>query len=171
MDSETLKCCLRFLFRKAPHIQHQVIARDQLFSIDYSKLPLAVIVNCSDSNTRGSHWISFYVYRVGSRLVGDYFDSYSNPLSKYIIFPPFSIKEYNRRVLQSNNSVVCGLYALFYLYWRSQGKSVEAIESKFTYNLKQNDFRIKRYYTALIRSAKGKTLPHLTCCTRLVNIL
>jgi len=171
MDSETLHCCLKLLIPKKLKTRYLVIARDQLPLVDYSKLPLALIVNCSDSNSRGSHWISFYVYRVKHSLYGDYFDSYSNPLSKYNITTPFRIIQTSTKVLQSNDSIVCGLYALFYLYWRCRGQNIRNIENRFSIDLSRNDTKIRNYYKILVRLKQQKTSHQLSCCSRLVNKL
>jgi len=116
MDSDTLNCCLKYLLSNTVVENFHVIARDQLNLFSFSKLPLALIVNCSNSNSRGSHWVAFYVYRFGIELVGDFFDSYNNSLSKYNIIPPLRILKSSKTVLQSPRSVVCGLYALFFIY-------------------------------------------------------
>jgi len=158
------------LLANSPIKKFKVLARDHLQSVNLSKLPLALIVNCSDSNTSGSHWISFYVFLKDSRIVAEYFDSYNNPLSNYKINPPFYVKNSNSKVLQSSSSVVCGLYSLFFLYWKSRGRSIKSIESRFSSNLEGNDFKIKYYYR-LIVNFKTKDTTKLRCCTRLVNRL
>jgi len=172
MDSQTLTCCLGYLLTHSLVKKYKVLARDQLSLINFTNLPLALIVNCSDSNSKGSHWISFYIYKIGYEIVGDYFDSYNNLLSRYNIIPPFSIRHHSSKVLQSSNSIVCGLYALFFIYVRSRGKSLKYFESRFGLNLLNNDKKIRFYYKFLSRLKTGKrNKKKLICCTRLVNNL
>jgi hypothetical protein len=170
MDSDTLLCCLKIVLEKTAVKKWIVVPRDYTRLVDFSQLPLALVVNCSDSNTRGSHWIGFYVYRVKNLIYGDYFDSYNNPLSKYNIVPPFIIRDSSSKVLQSYTSSVCALYVLMYFYWKSRGNSIKLIEFRFTRNLDSNDCKIRYLYKTLIKVNRKKSKT-LSCCARFVNKL
>ncbi len=61
-----------------------VIARDEIRFINYTQLPIAVVVNTDVKTGIGIHWCGLVVYKksTGER-VGKFFDSYNNPISKY----------------------------------------------------------------------------------------
>ena len=50
----------------------------------------------------------------------------------------FGVK-YNKKTLQSLDSDVCGMYCLFFLYFRCRGLKMESILQKFSTNRVQND--------------------------------
>jgi hypothetical protein len=82
------------------------------------------VINLDASNKPGSHWT----------VVGncEFFDPYGiGPLSHYILT---HLKKrckkkwwFNKTALQSNNSKVCGHYAIFYILLRCKGVTPDAI--------------------------------------------
>ena len=94
----------------------QVLSKD-LFK-NYKAKAGCYIVNLGDSNTGGTHWTSFII----NDKIATYFDSFG-------LIPPQSIvkfiKRYNKHLriiysidqIQDYNSVLCGWFCVYYLYF------------------------------------------------------
>jgi hypothetical protein len=98
-------------------------ARDQLPEIHST--PCGLILNTDPINKPGEHWVAIYINKSG---FGEYFDSYGfPPLHKDIIIflNKFCPKGWchNTFMLQSINSLTCGLYCIFYIKTRCLGYS------------------------------------------------
>ena len=105
-------------FRK---IHHDVLSIDQLPSY---AIPGAYIINTDPSYLPGQHWIALFVSSGG---VVNYFDSYGRP-------PPVDLRHilpshytWNTRKLQGIFDSDCGLYCLFFLYYRCRGYPINSI--------------------------------------------
>ena len=105
-----------------------------------------LIFNCCDSNLPGKHWLSLYQ---NSDDVLEIFDSFGKPPSAYKMndkLPASSVYIYNRKQLQGWSSAVCGVYCLFYLYYKARDFPVDKIiNSGFSNDYNQNDCNVVEY--------------------------
>ena len=122
--------------------------------IPIDKLPLrkvhrncSFIVNTDDSSQPGSHWFAIYLPK-NSPL--EYFDSYgTKPTNKRILdFIKANGKrfKYNNKIIQGGNSTSCGLYALFFIYFRIKGFTIKEYQNVFTSNFENNDKIVNKFY-------------------------
>ena len=112
--------------------------------------PMFLIVNTSESNSVGSHWVALYL---PSRGPIEFFD----PLGK----PPFYYHDYFHAFLESfgegylwNNicyqrsgSILCGEYSLFFGYYRSRGLTMRQVLARI--RMRDDDQLITFYNTVL----------------------
>lgn len=117
-----------------PHLKEQflgIFASDQLPEKITSK-PCALIVNTDPSDQPGQHWVAIYVSKEGSL---EYFDSFGfYPFIdsfKTFINNNCSDGSFNAKRLQSETSMVCGLYCIYFLVHRARNISLKQILSKF----------------------------------------
>ena len=139
---------LRCILKTSPKTCHvQVIATDQL-PTRLIKYPCGYIVNTQDSIQPGKHWVAFWFDNLGH---GEFFDSFGERPGYYIQeFTNFlnrntSNYERNTKVLQSDYSKTCGLYAVFYVLLRSKGFSLQQIQQCFTNDRRLNDHFMYRF--------------------------
>ena len=98
-----------------------------------------LIVNCCNARLPGRHWLALYQHWNGGLEV---FDSFGmNPQFYDIVgkFPEASVITYSSKQLQSMNSSVCGLYCLYYCYYKARGYALEDIVSVFSNDRSSND--------------------------------
>jgi hypothetical protein len=171
MDTDTLKCCLKTLLHHTSVKQYNVIARDQVSLIDFNIVPLALIINTDILKNPGKHWVAVYAWKQRDKIICDHYDSYGNNLKMYKIELPITLANFNNKVHQQNNSNVCGLHALRFLYKRSRGASLIAYNRLCSINPLVNDNAVKSFYKKIIQlkfySARLKNAQ--MCCTRLEN--
>ena len=101
--------------------------------IPIDKLPIkkinkmcAFIVNTDESNLPGEHWFAIFVPKNGPI---EYFDSYGIPPYHKEIYDFFKVNKrrfiYNNIQIQHNNSINCGKFALYYIYFRAKGYTMK----------------------------------------------
>jgi len=116
-----------------------VFAADQL-TFSPSKRPSCLIANTDPTNLPGQHWVVIYFDAHGN---AGYFDSYGRqPSSVFASFMQKNSKKihvYEKR-LQSNDTYVCGMYCVYFLYYRVRGMT--NMFSHFSQNFLDNDRRI-----------------------------
>jgi hypothetical protein len=169
MDTNEITCCLKSLLRNSKVKCFYVIGRDELSSIDLSLLPVAIVVNTDDlvGGSGGIHWCGFYVEKFRGRIIGHFMDSYHNPVYSYNFNPPFQVYYTNKKVLQSDNTKVCGIWAMAWIYHLSRGKTTKSFEARFSGNLALNDKRILLQYKKYLKKEKSG----ISCCSRAINKL
>lgn len=100
----------------------------------------ALVVNTDPHTKRGLHWIAVYLDPCGKL---EYFDSYGLPpvVQDHFKFIKRNSTRYfyNPTQLQSLNSTVCGHYCLVYLYFRTNGFSMQDFLSMFDQDTAKND--------------------------------
>lgn len=106
----------------------------------------AIVVNQDDSSQPGSHWIAIYVDKDNNL---EFFDSYGQSPFLYGKFIRDYVSTYkniswNSVVFQSMTSNVCGLYCIYFILKRCQGKSMFSIIQNLCEN-KRNDFQIYQF--------------------------
>jgi Adenovirus endoprotease len=138
-----------------------IYASDEL-NFKLNRKPACLIVNTDPSYLPGQHWICMYIDRNG-RL--DFFDSLG--LSSFAAhFKKFltsnSLRQfYNNNRLQSSDSYVCGVYCLYFLYFRSRGFSMSSILKRFNVlNFAANDIIVCKF---LYHKFHYK---HFVCCLK-----
>lgn len=104
-----------------------VYARDTLE--DIQSTPGFIICNTDPSTKKGKHWVLFYF----ENDVCEFFDSLGNDVLFYgKEFENFvnrfsSKRKYSSKRTQPKNTALCGVYCLFYAFWRCQGVSMKRI--------------------------------------------
>ena len=113
-----------------------------------SEKPRGFIVNVDSSDGPGTHWIAIYLTRDGE---GEFMDSYGQQPSNYSEnFETFlknnsSTFTYNKYVLQSPWSSVCGQYCLFYALHRCRNIPMSTIINMFTNDKEWNDMLVRDF--------------------------
>lgn len=124
-----------------------IFASDELSSIYVLIEPVFFIVNLDIAAQSGSHWISI---RVGKTSV-DIFDSLGFSYDLWSLYPEHLIHFLNRYklshrfnispVLQQPNTYLCGLYCLYFIFYR-QILSFTNCVRKFSLDLELNNRKL-----------------------------
>lgn len=95
-----------------------VVFKDQLYDMDLIKG--GYIINMADSDSMGTHWVSFWIDDGRKNDAVVYFDSFG-------IDPPMEVREALKKIalkilvsdkqVQNLNSGWCGVYNLFFLWF------------------------------------------------------
>jgi hypothetical protein len=120
-----------------------VLARDQL-PLDIENKKLLYIVNLDPISKPGTHWIAIFMN--GNK--SEYFDSLGNtPHDDFVKFmlTKSNSFNFNRIAVQDSYSSYCGLYCLFYCYFKSRGYSFKQILDMFTSNTFVNNVLVDYY--------------------------
>ena len=143
-----------------------VFPRDYLSKIRKRALPFGVIINTSKASERdgGTHWVAAWIQ---SNREAEFFDSFG----KTAIFYGVEIYDFILRMspdcegkykenyvqLQHPSSDLCGLFSLYYLYYKCRGVAIRKIVFNFTYpkNLKSNDALLRRFANRNLHSCKN----------------
>ena len=130
---------LDYLARQDPYLEpifKGVFASDQLPKEKDIQTRSAYIVNVDTHDKHGSHWLSIFVENDQCEV----FDSYGLPLHWYRpspfvtwVFKHYQDVSSNVGQLQTTDSYTCGHYALFFLFARARGKSMESFIQPFKY--------------------------------------
>ena len=121
-----------------------VVAADQLPL--FSSKPAVYIVNSDPISLPGSHWIAVFI-----DTICEHFDSAgfkpSPSFEQYLIIhgPKYL---YNKERVQAFKSDTCGLFCLFYAYFRCRGHTFADIMNMFSDNLKLNEALVKTFFVA-----------------------
>lgn len=122
-----------------------VFASDQL-PTDVPR-PSCMIVNTDDSSKSGKHWISIFINKEG---YGDFFCSYGRkPLKVFVDFLDKNCFDwnYNSKRIQGDGTT-CGQYAVFFLFCRSKGASLQKFLSLFANDFNDNDILVTTFINA-----------------------
>ncbi len=135
----------------------KIVSRDQCLQEHFrgifarDKVPKWLMPGCFIWNTalhdaKGEHWVAIYI-SINHDV--EFFDSFGEPPRTYGWNISGNVK-FNKKVLQSSNSDVCGMYCLFFLYFRCRGLSMKSILDKFSINTVQNDAYVL-HFTQLMK--------------------
>jgi hypothetical protein len=116
-----------------------VFARNELPS---HLLPGGYVVNSDDRGSPGQHWMAVYVTEDG---MVEFMDSFGRKPQDYKL--DLNCTYYSRAV-QSANTGTCGLYVLYYLFWRCRGIPMHVIMS--TLNNPNNDTTVNHHYALML---------------------
>jgi hypothetical protein len=173
MDTDSITILLSNLLSKTRVKRFYVVGRDELESLSVSDLPCAIIANTDISTGKGIHWCAFYCKKnpINSNRasINYFFDSYANTYQFYKFHPPFPVCQLNCKVLQSNNSNTCGVWACAWIYHMAQGMSINSFYSHYSNNLEKNDASLMKKYSKLIPIISDHGKKCLTCSTRISN--
>jgi len=134
MDSYTLFCNLKEILKASRIKKAYVIASDETKTLNFQDLPIVICQNNERKNENGAHWVSYFVYKKKSKVVVEFFDSLGKQPKDHGLEFPFPVNKYNPVKLQCNQSNVCSLYCIFFLWQRSKGVSFEMIQSFFSHD-------------------------------------
>ena len=150
--------------RKMSKIFGGILAKDKLPN---NKPPpqqkTAYIVNTDESGGEGKHWILLYCVESGGG--GSSLLYFIDPLGKQPYeynsqFSKFCSKFHKivtlKRPIQDNESQLCGLYVIYFLYHLVRGHDLNSIESHFyKLNVKKNDRIVFRFCWSMFRKCPG----------------
>ena len=124
-----------------------VIAANEMRQIKWSG-QCAVIQNTQKRGNGGKHWLLWYK---SSPNMVEYWDSFGrSPFSYGVQVPNLKIVKSNNMQFQPDSSSLCGLYCLYVLYHRLNGRSFDKIMQDFSENLLlRNDALVLRFYDNL----------------------
>ena len=126
---------LLLLLQSDPVMQQHtwgVFARDEL---PPNLLPGGYLVNTQNRDQGGEHWV--VVWRTEDGRV-EFMDSLGQKPEYYGW--TFTVPvQWNQRQIQDNNSIACGAFCLYYLYYRSRLVSMSAILNSFSNDTVLND--------------------------------
>lgn len=125
------------------------IARDEIYKVCFNNLPIILNLNTGFKDSKGKHWLCFYIYKCLDTITCDYFDSFGETLSQYVLGDfPVPVRNCNSRQLQSNVSSFCGHYCLLFSYFRLNNFpfSFSKLHDFLTNRPSENDKIVKRFY-------------------------
>jgi len=110
-----------------------IFAADQLV-FKVAKKPCCLIANTDPSNMPGQHWVAIYFDAHGK---AEYFDSYGQqPSDAFVLFMKKNAMRMNvnEKRLQSNDTFVCGMYCVYFLFYRVRSRmniNIAVLEKAF----------------------------------------
>lgn len=139
-----------------------VFSRDTLK--DIQSKPTLIICNTDNSDQPGSHWVLFYFHK--DTCIVDFYDPLGKSIKSYgkefySFAQRFAIKCNQAKTrTQPTYSSLCGMYCLYFAFWRCQGYSLKRIvksmtSSKHVTKLVHVVFMLCKYFnTGLIHTCK-----------------
>ena len=106
--------------------------------------PSIFIVNNDPSTLPGRHWLAVFF-----TSVNEHFDSagfYPNKTLEAELVSHGPKFKYNNNRVQAYNSDTCGLYCLFFCYFRCRGYTFQDVINMFSSNLHLNEHIVKYFY-------------------------
>ena len=123
-----------------------------LLPIRKVKRNCSFIVNTDDSSKPGEHWFAIYVPK---NSPVEYFDSYGRKPQHEKIYDFIKANgkrfKYNNKIIQGDKSISCGLYSLFFIYYRTKGYTMKYFQNLFTSNYKNNDKIVNDLYNKILK--------------------
>ena len=123
---------------------HGIFARDQ---VPTCLMPGFFIWNNDLYSGKGEHWLAVFVsdnYKV------EFFDSFGHSPQYY----GWNIKgdvDFNKKSLQSPDSDVCGMYCIYFLYFRCRGLGMSSIVADFSSDSRRNDDYVRQFVKNMYR--------------------
>lgn len=120
--------------------------------------PAAFIANTHENYKQGEHWVAFFFK--SKKSLPEYFDSYGLPPLKRSFYSFLKQQkkdlkyQYNKKVLQSVMSNVCGQYTIYYIFQKCKGKSLRRILKDFSDKSEINDLCVKEFVEKLQKKMK-----------------
>ena len=139
-----IDCCkINYFLRKTPNF-YGCFSPDELENLLIDSFPIYLIVNLDLSSEDGSHWLALRV----SHTKVEVFDPLGFKLDSWPTIPVKLIEfiqklSYKKqliisRILQPNNSFLCGFYCIYYILARPFNSFRKIIDS-FSLELSKND--------------------------------
>lgn len=145
MDTVTLKVLLKKNLCNCKYKSY-VLAKNQVYEIDYNNLPAFVICNSQPINIKFGHWICFIIW---NNEWAESFCSYGNKLDYYGININAKNVIDNSKSFQSEYTLVCGIYCLMYLNLRANHYPVNYFYSLFSTDRLRNDRTVLQFYNRI----------------------
>lgn len=140
---------LKILLKKVlHHKKFQVGAIDEL---KYFKRPLFSIINVEPSNLPGSHWIALYAGKKSNVLevfdtAGNVKHGYDHYIDNYATLNNLKIVR-NNYILQSFDSVMCGYFCIYFLFYKNKGYKYGSVLNLFKIDdTKHNENKVKSFF-------------------------
>lgn len=127
---------------------HGIYPSDMMPTLDFSK-GFGLIANTDESDRPGQHWLAVFIPNKGPP---EFFDPLAFPPIHYVDhFENFLVNrgpqyKFNTQKVQSDESTQCGLFCIYYLYFRSRNVSFEDILSSFSHRLSENDKKLLTFF-------------------------
>lgn len=121
-----------------------VYASDMLPIYNFSR-NIGLIANTDESSAPGQHWIAIFIPSEG---LPEFFDPLAYDPTHYLThFEDFLVNrgptyKYNTQKIQSDTSSNCGLFCIYFLYFRSRNVSFKDILKSFSLRLNENDNKL-----------------------------
>ena len=141
---------LAFLTNRQPNFLG-IFASDELESLRVLRGPVYFIVNLDISTQPGSHWLAFRI----SKTTLEIFDSLGFNSFLWVKYPTQLLKFLSRYVkshrfrispvLQPPDSHTCGLFCVFYIYYRQKLTFTNCVK-KFSRNLNLNNLLLRSLF-------------------------
>ena len=128
-----------------PYIRHYyggVVALNQL-PVAITK-PKLYIVNSDPMGLPGQHWFAVFF-----TTVNEHFDSagfYPNAVLEAQLISRGPRFRYSDRRVQDYNTESCGMFCLFYCYFRCRGYTFQDVMNMFSHNLQLNEHVVQYFY-------------------------
>lgn len=144
MDSFQLQTILVRDYKTANRVKGSLAANELPYQSDLNGF---YILNTDESGLPGRYWCVFYFNDNSS----EFFDSLGRPPEYYHkYFKDYLLARglpyrYNVMNIQSPQSILCGLYCIYYCYMRCQGNSLFYITRTFVHSTLDNDSLVCKY--------------------------
>jgi hypothetical protein len=144
------------------HFFDGVYARDTLE--DIQSQPILIICNTAASTEEGEHWVAFYFE--GDEV--EFFDSLGHPIDFYGEEFVTFVRRFAKRYtcvsvrLQPLNTSLCGVYCLFYSFWRCQGFHLKTIVKHM-----KRAYKVCKFVKTVFKVCPCLPCPLLQTCTLL----
>lgn len=119
-----------------------VVARDQLPVV--IQKPSIFIVNSDPAGLPGKHWLAVFFTTVNEHFDSAGFYPIAALEAELISHGPRF--QYNDKRVQAYRSDTCGLFCLFYCYFRCRGYMFSEIINMFSDNLQINEHVVEQFY-------------------------
>jgi hypothetical protein len=131
-----------------------VYAKDLLENIESP--PELIICNTDDSDKKGEHWLAFFFHNEICEFYDPLGKSYSYYGPEFINFVnKFSVSCIStKKRTQPLNSSLCGLYCLYFAYFKCQGKKFSTIIQSMS--SKQRVFKTVKKLFRICRQCESK---------------
>lgn len=107
-------------------------------------VPAGFIINLSNHNSRGSHWVALYI---NEHREAEYFDSFGFPPRQKEIIQFIKLNSrslsFNNKQIQHISSNKCGKFVILFILTKMYRKNFEEILEKFSSNLGVNEIVIE----------------------------
>jgi hypothetical protein len=150
-------------------IYFDVLPCDGLDNLKIPYYPACLIINSDPASLPGEHWVSMYIENKKSL---EFFCSYGVGLDFYRNNFKNFVKSYNViqnfRALQSLGSIVCGQYAIYFLYKRLTGCCRMSLYCSFSQDTKKNDVHVKQFvkFSNHLLHSNCIYKRQIQCCTK-----
>lgn len=108
------------------------------------KKPSVFIVNSDPNYLPGTHWYALYFDRISEHFDSAGFEP--NPVLENHLIVHGPQYKYNSTRVQNFNTDTCGLFCLFFVYFRCRGYTFNKIMNMFSNNLELNEHIVKYFY-------------------------